>query len=300
MSLLGRIHRHVVDRRTRRADLSGVVAVHVHGAVAVTHVRSGLGVGGAQVQALVEGLLRDLPVAAQLLRHVRLDVAVLEVPHAEVLGQRAEEVLQRLGVRIRVDEDEPAPGADLGLGQLPGVPVGLDLGELVGAGHVAQRPVQLPGEAVERAAELAAPAVEVLECPPAVQAGVDVGLDGALAGAGHQVGVTGDLVDHVAADLGEVLLAAGHLPHAPPQVRPLEFVPGAAGVALHRDVLRARRVRDPFAQVLHRRPVVLEYEVVPAQTRRALLARYLGDGHGAPGSLHPCRSGDVPPPGRSN
>ena len=51
------------------------------------------------------------------LRHVGLDVAVAQVPALEVVGELADEVLERAGVRIGVDEHEPGPRADLDLGQ---------------------------------------------------------------------------------------------------------------------------------------------------------------------------------------
>src|SRR4029077_1114429 len=104
-----------------------------------------------------------------------------------------------------------------------------------------QRTVKPPGEPVEAAPELAAPAVVVLQRAAAVQAGVDEGLD-PVAGAHDDVAVTGDVVDDVAAYLGQVLLAAGHLPHLAPQVFLLLLVPGAGGVALDRDPGIARGV----------------------------------------------------------
>src|SRR3954451_8974457 len=133
------------------------------------------------------------------LGHTPHEVAVLEVPAGEVLRERAEEVLEGLGVRVGVDEDEPAPGADLGLRQLPLRAVRLDARELAEGRGEAERPVEPPGEAVEAAPELAAAAVVVLERPPAVQAGVDEGLD-AVACADDDVAVASDVVEDVAAD----------------------------------------------------------------------------------------------------
>ncbi len=43
------------------------------------------------------------------LRHVGLHVAVAQVPALEVGGQAADEVLERAGVGIRVDEHEARP-----------------------------------------------------------------------------------------------------------------------------------------------------------------------------------------------
>ena len=181
------------------------------------------GMGGDDVHRLHERLLGDLPVAAQHLRHVDLDEAVLERPPGEVVVELADVLRQRRRRRVGVDEHEPAPGRDLHLAQAP---VGriLDLREVPRARDVQQRPVDLPAEAVERAAELRRPAAALgPQQAAAVQAHVVERLDRARAAAHDEVRAAGDVVDQVVADVGEVLLAAGHLPGAVPHLRPFEL-----------------------------------------------------------------------------
>ena len=84
--------------------------------------------GRVDVVRLAERFLRDLPVGVNHLGDVGLLVATLEVPHLHVIVELADEVRQRLGVLIRVDEDEPLPDAGLGLRKFE--LFGLDLGEV--------------------------------------------------------------------------------------------------------------------------------------------------------------------------
>ena len=88
--------------------------------------------------------------------------------------------VERLGIGIGVDHHEPGPGghAHFGklelargrtLGHMPEVPIGWGMFE---------RPIELPGEPVEWAADLLTVAVDLLELSAAVQAGVPVRLDG--------------------------------------------------------------------------------------------------------------------------
>ena len=67
--------------------------------------------------------------------------------------------------------------------------------------------------------------MRLAQLAPAVEAGVGEGLDRARAVtrgiADHDEGEPGDLVDMGVADIGDVVLVAGHLPHALPQ--PLDF-----------------------------------------------------------------------------
>ena len=55
--------------------------------------------------------------------------------------------------------------------------LGVDVGQVPRRGDVLQAAVHVPGEPVERAADLVAVAVVLLELAAAVQAGVGVGLD---------------------------------------------------------------------------------------------------------------------------
>ena len=125
---------------------------------------------GVDVERLAERLLGDLPVGRDDLRHVRLHVAVAEVPAIEVGGELPDEVVERLGVRVGVDEHEAVPRADLDLGQREAL--GGDVREVPRGGDVLEAAVEVPGEAVERAADLRAVAVVLLELAATVEAGV--------------------------------------------------------------------------------------------------------------------------------
>ena len=192
---------------------------------------------GVHVVRLGERFLGDLPVGTDHLGDVGLHVAVLEFPHLELLGQIAHEIVERLAVRIGVDEYEPAPRGDLALGQHE-VDVGafVDVREVPAGRNVGKRAVERPGEAVERAAQLGAVAVVVLESPSAVQAGIRVGLDRHVGLTNHDERHVGDFVHVVVAGSGDVLFSAGELPHTLPESFLLEFVVLARDVALDRYV----------------------------------------------------------------
>ena len=178
---------------------------------------------------------------------VGLDVAVAEVPAVEVGGQLLDEVLERLGVGIGVDEHEPVPRADLDLGQARTVSA-VTCGRSQWAGTSFRRAVEVPGEAVERAADLRAVAVVLLELAAAVEAGVGEGLDGVGRRPHDHVRPAGDVVDRVVADAGDVLLPAGELPHPRPQPLLLPLVPLPRDVVVDRDVGVAEEPRRLLAQ----------------------------------------------------
>ena len=172
------------------------------------------------------------------------DGAVLEVPPVEVpLDVGAEKVLERVAVGIGVDEHEARPGADSHLRHRHVLGPGLQVWEVPLGGDVFERSVEMPGEPVVGAAELAAPAVVGLEEPAAMQARVGVRPDLVGGRSGHQVRLIGDVVDDVAADLGQMFLPTGELPDAAPEARLLPLVPLAGQVAVLRDVGESRQVR---------------------------------------------------------
>ena len=80
-------------------------------------------------------------------------------------------LIERRGVEVEVDEDEPAPRVGEHLGQRPRV---VDLREVPLARHVLQAAVEVPGEAVERAAQLAVAARLLLQLAATVQAAAEV------------------------------------------------------------------------------------------------------------------------------
>ena len=236
--------------------------------------------GAAHVVALAEGLLHHLPVGPHHLADVALDVAALHVPPGEVLRQPTEELLQGHAVGIRVDEHEPSPGADLDLRQRPLAVV--DVLEVPPRRHMAEGAVQLPREAVERAAHLAATPADVFQLPPAVEAGVVERLDLAGGRAHDDEGQVGDVVDDVAADVLDLLLTAGELPHALPQAFHLALVPVPRRIPRVGDVLVAEVLRAFQAQHLGHRLGVRVEQLLVGDPAGSCLAGSGGVGHGGP------------------
>ena len=108
--------------------------------------------GGVHVIGLAEGLLSDLPVAGNDPRHVGLNVERAQIPAFELIRQVLDERLEGFAVLIRIDEHEPGPG---GRGDLRKAEVLLvHLREVPICRNVFQATVQLPGKAMERAAQL--------------------------------------------------------------------------------------------------------------------------------------------------
>ena len=101
---------------------------------------------------LAKRLLGDFPVGVNHLGDVRLLVAALEIPDLEVIIHLANEVRERLGVFIGVDEHEPGPHTGLGLRQLE--VLRLDMREVPLSRNVLQVTVDRPRIPVERATNL--------------------------------------------------------------------------------------------------------------------------------------------------
>jgi hypothetical protein len=191
-------------------------------------------VNGDRVVRLDERLERDLPVARDDADDVRGHDALLERPRREVPREVLEVLGQRRRGRVEVHEHEPAPRADLCLGQAE---VGrIDVGEVPRAGHLAEGPVEVPGEAVERAPEPGHLPGSRAQLRTAVQAGVVEGPDLVRRRPHDDQRRVHDLVDDRVADLGELLLAARHLPDAAPHPLDLEPVEIAVEVPLAGDL----------------------------------------------------------------
>ena len=81
--------------------------------------------------------------------------------------------------------------------------------------------------------------------------------------------MVGDVVDDVVADLGDVLLAAGHLPDPGPEPLLLELVAGARQVVVLRHVGQPVQVGALLAQEVGDAMRVLVEKVLPALARSA-------------------------------
>src|ERR1700674_5619152 len=111
--------------------------------------------GRDDVESFHERLLRHFPVAAEDFRHVRLLVAQFKRPAPELICQfRANEIVQRFGllIRIRIDENEPAPSPDFSFRQTP--LRRSNVGKIPLTRHMLERAVEIPREPMEWTAEL--------------------------------------------------------------------------------------------------------------------------------------------------
>src|SRR6476659_6155108 len=188
------------------------------------------------VERLHEGFLRDLPIHPQNLGDVHAGVTVLQRPALEERRQFAKVFLERFAVRIRIYEDEAAPGADPNLREPERVR--LDLREVPRTRHALELSGKRPAKTVERALQLADPASAVTQGAAAMQARVDVRLDAVTTGYGanQQDRRVADVIHLGVADFRQDLLAAGELPHARPEPLLLELVELPGQIALDRDV----------------------------------------------------------------
>ena len=227
------------------------------------------------VVGLHEGLLRHLPVAPQLLRHVHRLVAPLERDRLEVPVDIAEEVLEGFRLVVRVDEHPPTPAPHAHRRQA--VRLRAHRREIPLARHFLQRAVDAPVPAVERAAKAVQPlAVLGQQRPPAVEAGIGEGLDLVRPGAHHDVGKMRDIIDMTVAHVRNVVLMAGHLPNPLPQPLDLQIEEIARVIDARIDDRRPRRDGAVLAQPLgHRMRVHVQQRIIrdafrPVRARQRL------------------------------
>ncbi|MCY1435779.1 hypothetical protein D9M71_518860 [compost metagenome] len=215
--------------------------------------------GRTGVHGLHEGFLGDLPVAGHAPLHVGDGDRAFEVVVLEVLGQHAEVFQQRGCVLVLVDEHEAAPAFHPHLRQLE--LAGFEMLEVPGGGHALEVALQVPGEAVVRAAQLVGGAAAHAQRTATVQAGVVEAADDVVLAAHDDDRSVDDVVHQVVAGLLDLFLAADHLPGLRPQFLRFQLVEPARAVALHREVVvavvpggglevRGDRHRFLFQQVL--------------------------------------------------
>jgi hypothetical protein len=236
----------VEDRRAHVGDLVGNAADEGQDDRAVATVGAGAGprrrghrlVRVERVVGLVEGVDRDLPVAAHHHALPPADPQLLELEGRERLRHGGEVVEQRLDLGVHRDEHPAAPGLQ---------PHGLQAERLLAEARAAG-PVLLVRDVEHFAREAIAPAVELADQLPA---GVAAGLVLQLAAAvladvverPHAVGVgaddedrlVGDVEAHEVADARHLLLAAGQQPGARPQPLLLQHDVFARDVGVDRD-----------------------------------------------------------------
>ena len=240
------------------------------------------------VPALDEGVQRRLPVGRQDHRLVPGDAHVLELEAVQPLGDRVEERLQRLGVRVHVHEHPPAPRTQAHLGEAellrgPGL-------EAVRVGLVLERAVEVPPPRVERAPELAHPALAAHQAGPAVAAGVVEGVQAVL-GADHHHGRAADLDVHIVPHPLHLVRAAGVEPRPREEALQLQLQELAVHVAALRHEPRAEP--PPLGHVRR--------AVRAGRPRRAVRAGPGGSAHGPPaeattGGGSPASAGPASPP----
>src|SRR5262249_49911644 len=149
------------------------------------------------------------------LGNVQIDVAILELPCIDVrLGRGAQVISERGRLRVHVDEHESSEYLDSRLRQRELLPI--HMGEVPLTDDALVGTVDVPAPAVKAALELRRVAVGArgAQFRTAMQAGVEVGTDVALADPCHDEGVRADVVDVIVAYFRDVLLAAGKLPGA--------------------------------------------------------------------------------------
>ena len=168
---------------------------------------------------LDERFQRHLPVDRENDGLVRADAAVLPFIDIELFGQRRQELVQRLTLRIHVDPDKTGPGTALHLGnaqlRLAEIRAALPIVFLEDGDHLAFQ-VEIPG--VVAAEEGLHPALVVIpQLPPPVRADIVKRANAVGSIAHDENGFVADLIVDVVPHLGNFLLAAGDLPHSGPQ-----------------------------------------------------------------------------------
>ena len=148
-------------------------------------------------------------------------------------GQVAEGSLQRLGVGVEVDEHEATPRTGPHHGQRP--VVGRSAGSPTGTGMCLSDPSRFQAMPWNEQRSSSVPPRVLLQHTPAMPADVAVGRDRVGGGPDDEHRDAGDLVVEVIADLGDVFLAAGHLPHPLPHRLDLDTVELGRRVPRHRD-----------------------------------------------------------------
>src|ERR1700733_6937405 len=172
-----------------------------------------LRMGGDCVVSLQERLHHDLPIAEHFSTHVGMLILAGKIKLLIVRDHhRSKEFLKGLRIYIGIDEDEAAPGTDLGRSQL--LRIFANVGEIPFARDSLQRSVDLPTPAMKAAAEFScALAATLAKYTASMHTNVQMRLELLLAGPHDDVREVGNIIDVIVTDVWYVVLATGHLPH---------------------------------------------------------------------------------------
>ena len=200
----------------------------------------------------------QLPVGRQGFVDMAVNVAVFQLPLRDMRHEfGAEIVRQRRRVVIHVDEHEAAPTVRPWPRAVKTCRR-FDMGEIPIADRFLQRAVEVPAPAVEAALEFAGATLAAggAQLGAAMQAGIVIGANIVLSDTRDDERVPADIVDVIVAHFRDMLLAAGELPGAGPQIVKLLFGVGGIDVAIDGDVLiaeefdRTRERTQPGAATL--------------------------------------------------
>ena len=206
-----------------RRDRPGERAERVVLGDRVAHAGQQLRVGGDHVVRLHEGLLRDLPVAAQDLADVHLLEAVLERPVGELRGEVAEVLGERVAQSgSRFTNTNPPHVSTCTGGRSKSSRSTCSKSHLHGA--CLNEPSRFHAKPWKAQRSSSSRPSYSLQHPAAVPADVAERADGVGRRPHDEDRDADDVVGDVVADLGDVLLAAGHLPDPLPHLLDLEPV----------------------------------------------------------------------------
>src|ERR1700733_4667182 len=171
-----------------------------------------LRLGGGGMVCLQERLHHDLPIAEHFSTHMGMLIFAAEIKLL-IVGDhhRSKEFLEGLRIYIGIDEDEAAPGTDLGRSQL--LRIFADVGEIPFASDSLQRSVDLPAPAMKAAAEFSCVlAAALAKYAASMQTNVQMRLELLLAGPRDDVREVGNVIDVIVTNVWYVVLATGYLP----------------------------------------------------------------------------------------
>ena len=208
------------------------------------------------VVALFESIHDDFPVAVQGFPDIHHGDHLVEMVGRQEFGYLvAQELTERCGVRIGVDEDEAGERVDRHLQKR--VVVLVDLARKVFPQDAAQFPFEVirPQVVLTQEASLDVPSSSAAQSVSAMPAGVDETAQLVILAANDDEGLVEDLILLPVTDFGQLVDATGDLPHPHPDRLALTLEIFARGVTVGgdahlvgvgTDVIEAQSRVDPF------------------------------------------------------